>query len=108
MTRHHLSEVNSASSWDSEVFLSDDSISGINFWANNGSSHYGTVYWGVQSLPFRVRFFDSACGAFVECDSELVFFYQNWSPEEKVGSSTWRKLGPFVPPWRPLQIFCPT
>ena len=42
----------------------------------------------------QVSFFDasdSACGAFVESDSKLVF-HQNWSPEEKVQSSTWREL----------------
>ena len=94
MTRHLFSVVNSAFSWDSEVFLSDDSILEINFWANNANSLNGRVYWGVQSLPVRVSFFDasdSACGAFVESDSKLVF-HQNWSPEEKVQSSTWREL----------------
>ena len=77
MTRHLFSAVNSAFSWDSEVFLSDDSISEINFWANNVSSLNGRVYWGVvQSLPVRISFSDaceSACGVFVESDSELVF-----------------------------------
>ncbi|XP_068738599.1 uncharacterized protein [Montipora capricornis] len=94
MTRHLFSVVNSALSWDSEVFLSEDSISEINFWANNVDSLNGRVYWGVLSLPFRVSFSDasdSACGAFVESHSELVF-HQNWSPEEKVKSSTWREL----------------
>ena len=46
MTRHLFSVVNSAFSWDSEVFLSDDSISEINFWANNVNSLNGRVYWG--------------------------------------------------------------
>ena len=94
MTRHHFSVVNSAFSWDSEVFLSDDSIAEINFWANNVDSLNGKVYWRAQSLLVRVSFFDasdSACGAFVESYSELVF-HQNWSPEEKVQSSTWREL----------------
>ena len=94
MTRHLFSVVNSAFSWDSEVFLSDDSISEINFWANNVNSLNGRVYWGVQSLPVRVSFSDasdSAYGVFVVSDSELVF-HQNWSPEEKVQSSAWREL----------------
>ena len=34
---------------------------------------------------------NSACGAFVESDPELAF-HQNWSPEGKVQSSTWREL----------------
>ena len=94
MTRHLFSVVNSAFSWDSKVFLSHDSISEIDFWANNVNSLNGRVYWGVQSLPARASFSDasdSACGAFVESDSELVF-HQNWSPEETVQSSTWREL----------------
>ena len=94
MTRHLFSVVNSAFSWDNEVFLSDDSISEINFWANKVSSLNGRVYWGVQSLPVRVSFSnasDSAYGAFVQSDSELVF-HQNWSSEEKVRSSTRREL----------------
>ena len=68
--------VNSAFSWDSEIFLSDDSISEINFWTNDVNSLNGRVYWGVQSLPVRISFSDasdSACGAFVESDSDLVF-----------------------------------
>ena len=63
MTRHLFSVVNSAFSWDSEVFLSDDSISEINFWANNVNSLNGRVYWGVQSLPVRVSFSDASDSA---------------------------------------------
>ena len=94
MTRHLFSVVNSASSWDCNVFLTDDSISEINFWANNVDSLNGIVYWGARSLPVRVSFSDasdSACGAFVESNPQLVF-HQNWSPEENVRSSTWREL----------------
>ena len=94
MTRHLFSVVNSAFSWDSEVFLPHDSISEIDFWANNVNSLNSKVYWGVQSLPVRASFSDasdSACGAFVESNSELVF-HQNLSPEETVQSSTWREL----------------
>ena len=79
MTRHLFYVVNSDFSWDSEVFLSDDSISEITFWAYNVDSLNGRVYWEVQSLPVRVSFShasDSACGAFVESDFELVF-HQN-------------------------------
>ena len=94
MTRHLFSVVNSALSWDSEVFLSDDAVAEINFWAANVDSLNGRVYWRAQTLPVKVSFSDasdSACGAFVESDPELVF-HQNWSPEEKVLSSTWREL----------------
>lgn len=94
MTRHLFSVVNSALSWDSEVLLSEDSISEINFWVNNVHSLNGKVYWGVQSLPVKVSFSDasgSACGAYVQSDSDLVF-HQNWSPAESVQSSTWREL----------------
>lgn len=94
MTRHLFSVVNSASSWDSKVFLTDDFISEINFWANNVDYLNGRVHWGVRSLPVRVSFSDasdSACGAFVESNPELVF-HQNWSPEERLQSSTWREL----------------
>ena len=100
MTRYLFSVVNSAFSWDSEVFLSDDSISEINFWVNNVNSLNGRVYWGVQSLPVRVGFSDasdSACGAFVESDSKLVF-HQNWSPEEKCKILPGENLRPFVSP----------
>ena len=94
MTRHLFAVVNSARSWDSEVLLSEDSISEINFWVNNVHSLNGKVYWGVQSLPVKVSFSDasgSACGAYVQSDSDLVF-HQNWSPAESVQSSTWREL----------------
>ena len=94
MTRHLFSVANSASSWDCNVFLTDDSISEINFWANNVDSLNGIVYWGARSLPVRVSLSDasdSTCGAFVESNPQLVF-HQNWSPEEKVRSSTWREL----------------
>ena len=74
--------------------MSEDSISEINFWVRNVDSLNGRVYWGVLSLLVKVIFCDasdSACGAFVQSDSNLIF-HQNWSPEEKFQSSTWREL----------------
>ncbi|CAH3114955.1 unnamed protein product [Pocillopora meandrina] len=81
MTRFLFLVVNSARSWESEVFLSDDSLSEISFWKNNLVFFNSKVCSSVQSLPVRVTFSDapnSACGAFVK-ESNLVF-YQNWSP----------------------------
>ena len=78
MTRFLFSVVNSAHFWDNDVFLSDESLSEINFWKNNVVSLNGKVCWSPQSLPVKVTFSDasnSACGAFVE-NSNLVF-YQN-------------------------------
>ena len=49
MTRHLFAVVNSAFSWDSEVFLSDDSIAEINFWANNVDSLNGRVFIGGRN-----------------------------------------------------------
>ena len=86
MTRFLFSVVNSARSWESEVFPSDDSLSEISFLNSK-------VCWSVQSLPVKVTFSDasnSACGAFVK-NSNLVF-HQNWSPVERAQSSTWREL----------------
>ena len=95
MTRFLFSVVNSAVSWDSEVFLSNDSLCEIEFWSNNVHVLNGKIYWGAPSLPVRVSCFsdasDSACGAFVESQPELIF-HQNWSLEESVRSSTWREL----------------
>ena len=93
MTRFLFSVVNSAHSWDNEVFLSDDSLSEIIFWKNNVVPLNGRVYWLPHSLPVKVTYSDasnSACGAFVE-SSNLVF-HQNWSLEESAQSSTWREL----------------
>ena len=93
MTRFLFSVVNSARSWESEVFLSDDSLSEISFWKNNLLFLNSKVCWSVQSLPVKVTFSDasnSACGAFVK-NSNLVF-HQNWSPVERAQSSTWREL----------------
>ena len=39
--------VNSPFSWDSEVFLSVDSISEIKFWTNKVDSLNCSVYWEV-------------------------------------------------------------
>ena len=47
-TRFLFSVVNSAVSWESEVFLSDDSLSEIEFWSNNVSALNGKIYWGVS------------------------------------------------------------
>ena len=95
MTRFLFSVVNSAVSWDSEVFLSNDSLCEIEFWSNNVHVLNGKIYWGAPSLPVRVSCFsdasDSACGAFVESQPELIF-HQNWSLAESVRSSTWREL----------------
>ena len=88
--------------------MSDDSIAEINFRANNVNSLNGRVYWPAQSLPVRVSFSDasdSACGAFVESDSELVF-HHNWFPEEKVQSSTWRELKAVCLALEALQVVC--
>ena len=93
MTRFLFSVVNSAHSWDNEVFLSDDSLSEIIFWKNNVVPLNGKVYWSPHSLPVKVTYSDdsnSACGAFLE-NSNLAF-HQNWSPEESTKSSTWREL----------------
>ena len=93
MTRFLFLVVNSARSWESEVFLSDDSLSEISFWKNNLVFFNSKVCWSVQSLPVRVTFSDasnSACGAFVKNSNSL--FYQNWSPVERAQSSTWREL----------------
>ena len=93
MTRFLFSVVNSARSWESEVFLSDDSLSEISFWKDNVVFLNSKVCWSVQSLPVKVTFSDasnSACGAFVK-NSNLVF-HQNWSPVERAQSSTWREL----------------
>ena len=90
--------------------MSDDSIAEINFRANNVNSPNGRVYWPAQSLPVRVSFSDasdSACGAFVESDSELVF-HHNWFPEEKVQSSTWRELKAVCLVLEALQVVCLT
>ena len=92
MTGFLFSVMNSARSWDNDVFLSDDSLSEINIWKNNVVSLNGKVCWSPQSLPVKVTFSDasnSACGAFVE-NSNLVF-HQNWSPAESAQSSTWRE-----------------
>ena len=89
MTRFLFSVVNSARSWESEVFLSDDSLSEISFWKDNVVFLNSKVCWSVQSLPVKVTFSDasnSACGAFVK-NSNLVF-HQNWSPVERAQSST--------------------
>ena len=89
MTRFLFSVFNSAHSWDNKVFLSDDSLSEIIFWKNNGVPLNRKVYWSTHSLPVKVTYSDtsnSACGAFVE-NSNLVF-HQNWSPEESAQSST--------------------
>ena len=95
MTRFLFSVVNSAVSWDSEVFLSNDSLCEIEFWSNNVHVLNGKIYWGAPSLPVRVSCFsdasDSACGAVVESQPELIF-HQNWSLAESVRSSTWREL----------------
>ena len=95
MTRFLFSVVNSAVSWDSEVFLSNDSLCEIEFWFNNVHVLNGKIYWGASSLPVRVSCFsdasDSACGAFVESQPELTF-HQNWSLAESVRSSSWREL----------------
>ena len=80
--------VNSAFSWDSEVFLSVDSISEINLWTNKVDSPNCSVYWEVLTLPVKVSSSDASdsCGAFFRSDSELLFFFcpiffcQNWSP----------------------------
>ena len=93
MTRFLFLVVNSARSWESEVFLSDDSLSEISFWKNNLAFFNSKVCWSVQSLPVRVTFSDvsnSACGAFVKNSNSL--FYQNWSLVERAQSSTWREL----------------
>lgn len=63
-------------SLDSEAFLSEDFLSEINFWASNVDFLNGRVYWWVQSLSLKVSDFDasdSACGAFNQSDSGLVF-----------------------------------
>ena len=95
MTRYLFSVVNSAVSWDSEVFLSDDSLCEIEFWSNNVHVLNGKIYWGAPSLPVRVSCFsdasDSACGAFVESQPELTI-HQNWSLAGSVRNSTWREL----------------
>ena len=44
-TRFLFSVVNSAVSWKSEVLLSDDSLSEIEFWSNNVSALNGKIYW---------------------------------------------------------------
>ena len=56
MTRFLFSVVNSARSWESEVFLSDDSLSEISFWKNNLVFLNSKVCWSVQSLPVRSPF----------------------------------------------------
>ena len=95
MTRFLFSVVNSAVSWDSEVFLSNDSLCEIEFWSNNVHVLNGKIYWGAPSLPVRVSCFsdasDSACGAFVESQPELTI-HQNWSLAGSVRNSTWREL----------------
>lgn len=51
MARFLLSVVNSAVSWDSEVFLSVNSLCGIEYWSDNVSALNGKIYW-----EFPVRF----------------------------------------------------
>ena len=103
--------VNSAFSWDSEVFLSDDSVAEINFWANNVDSLNGRVFIGGRN---RYR-------------SELVSPMLPIQPVARLSSPTpnwfFSRIGPlrrncrvllgdklrsFVSPWRPFQVFCPT
>lgn len=93
MTRFLFSVVNSAHSWDNEVFLSDDSLSEIIFWKNNVVPLNVKICWSPHSLLVKVTYSDAsnlACAAFGE-NSNLVF-HQNWSPEESAQSSTWREL----------------
>ena len=56
MTRFLFSVVNSARSRESEVFLSDDSLSEISFWKDNVVFLNSKVCWSVQSLPVKVTF----------------------------------------------------
>ena len=90
MTRFLFSVVNSAVSWDGEVFLSDDSLCEIEFLSNNGLALNDKIYWGASSLPVRVSCFSDAsnsdCSAFVESQPELTF-NQNWSLAVSFSSS---------------------
>ena len=79
-----------------EVLLTQDAISEIDFWRHNVHSLNGKVYWGAKCLPVKISFSDasdSACGAFVQLQSEgKLVFHQNWSTAESAKSSTWREL----------------
>ena len=76
--------------------LTQDAISEIEFRRHNVHTLNGKVYWRVKSLPAKISFSDasnSACGAFVQLQSEVEFvFQQNWSIAESAQSSTWREL----------------
>ena len=56
----------------------------------------GKVNWGAKSLPAKITFSDasdSACGAFVQLQPEIVLVsHRNWSIAESAQSSTWREL----------------
>ena len=57
MTRFLFSVVNSAVSWDSEVFLSDDSLCEIEFWSNHVLALNGKIYWGLLCFQSELAAF---------------------------------------------------
>ena len=85
--------INSASSWNSNVHLSSESLTELTFWRSNVANLNGIPIWPERNKPSKIFYSDasaSACGSFIEFEGNV--FHQNWSDFEKSQSSAFREL----------------
>ena len=93
MTRYLHFIVNSRHSWNSSVFVLDESKNELLFWRDNLNALNGVLFWPCPFVPSVVIFSDASangCAAFIQ-GTDLVF-QRNWSLDESEKSSTWREL----------------
>ena len=84
MTRNLFAVVNSASSWNSYVLLSPESLTELIFCKSNIASLNGIPIWPNRNKPSKIIYSDasgSACGSFIDFEGKI--FHQNWSDFEK-------------------------
>lgn len=92
-TRNLFTLINSASSWNSYVLLSPESLTELIFWKSNSASLNSILIWPNRNKPSKIIYSDasgSACGSFIEFEGKT--FHQNWSDFEKSQGSTFREL----------------
>ena len=89
----HCTRCYCRSSWFSYVQLSYEPASEIMFWKQNARSLNGRSVLPTDSKPSKIVYSDAseyACSSFVEHEGKI--FQQNWSPDKREKSSTWREL----------------
>ena len=63
------------------------------FWKLNACSLNGRSAWPTESEPSKIVYSDAsdyACTSFVKNEGKII--QQNWSPNEREQSSTWKEL----------------